>query len=220
MLLLVNPISWAYIGTPSFFSINHNGHLVTYEFDLRPHPIPVPTNQSNTTTSEGDHHTTHLSTLPILNPFKSIMSRSTEHLPLNGNNNHTIDGGKTILANPYDVGILLTNLNLAGLSLRHRQDGRYYGLAWAQRQLTVRLGPFCYFLILICLSCLSIGNSRWGSSLICLLLTLGMLGGWIMIAMQFLLRYLITPSSRVPRLSIKTGASRSISDKAWQWRWS
>ena len=31
---------------PIFFYIKHNGHLVTYYLDLRPPPIPAPTNQS------------------------------------------------------------------------------------------------------------------------------------------------------------------------------
>ena len=123
-----------YVDTPRFFSINHDGHLITYELDLRPPPIPAPTNQSiPPTTSE----TTHQPTLPILNSFKSIMSRSSEHLPLNET---ALGGGKSskaILTDPYDMGVLLTNSTWAGLSFRRRQDGTLCGLAWAHRELTV-----------------------------------------------------------------------------------
>ena len=118
--------------------------MVTYDLNLRSPPIPAPTNQSNpATTSE----TTHQPTLPILNPFKSIMSRSTEHLPLNGTSNHALGGrksSKAILTDPYDTGVLLTNPTWAGLSFRRRQDGKLCGLAWAHRELTVR---FMYFLL-------------------------------------------------------------------------
>ena len=134
MALLFAKSHRAHIGTPSFFSINHNGHLVTYELDLRPPPIPVPTNPLNpATTSE----TAHLPTLPILNSFKSIMSLG-EHLPLN----ETSKPSKAILTDPHDVGVLLTNPTWAGLSLRRRHDGTLVGLAWAHRELTVRFIPF------------------------------------------------------------------------------
>ena len=127
-----------YVDTPRFFSIDHNGHLVAYDLNLRPPPIPVPTNQSNpATTSE----TTHQPTLPILNPFKSIKSRFTEHLPLNESSNHA----KAIFTDPYDMGVLLTNPIWAGLSFRHRHDGTLCGLAWAHRELTVRLMYFPLF---------------------------------------------------------------------------
>ena len=132
------------VDTPRFFSINHNGHLVTYELDLRSPPISAPTNQSNSTTTS---ETTHQPSLPILNSFKSIMSRSTEHLPLNETNNHALGGwksSKAILTDPHDMGVLLTNPTRAGLSFRRRQDGTLYGLAWAHRELTVR---FMYFLL-------------------------------------------------------------------------
>ena len=134
-----------YADTPRFFSINHYGHLVTYELDLRPPHIPAPTNQSSpATTSE----TTHQPTLPILNPFKSIMPRSTENLPLNETGNHALGGGssKAILTDPHDMGILLTNPTRAGLSFRRRQDGTLCGLAWAHRELTVCF-MFMYFLL-------------------------------------------------------------------------
>ena len=178
-----------YEDTPRFFSINHNGHLVTYDLDLRPPSTPAPTNHSNpAATSE----TTHQPTIPILNSFKSIMSRSTEHLPLNATSNHPLGGGKSskaILTDPYDIGVLLTNPTWTGLSFRRRQDGTLYGLAWAHRELTVR---FMYFLLshrlFICLSCSSMRSSRWRSSSICPLLTSDTLGGWIMIVMRFLLR--------------------------------
>lgn len=136
-----------YVDTPRFFSINHNGHLVTYELDLRPPPIPAPTNQSNLATT---FETTHQPTLPIINPFKSIMSRSTEHLPLNENSNRVMAGGKSskaIFADPYDMGVLLTNPTWAGLSFRRRQDGTLCGLAWAHRELTVRfIYTFCFLI--------------------------------------------------------------------------
>ena len=131
-----------YVDTPRFFSINHNGHLVTYELDLRPPPIPASNNQSNpAATSE----TTHQPTLPILNSFKSIMSRSAEHLSLNETGNHALGRGKSskaILTNPYDMGVLLTKSTSAGLSFRRRQDGTLCGLAWAHRELTVRFMSF------------------------------------------------------------------------------
>ena len=133
-----------YVDTPRFFSINHNGHLVTYDLDLRPPPIPATTNQSNhATTSEN----THQPTLPILNSFKSIISRSAEHLPLNETSNHALGGGKSskvILTDPCDMGVLLTNPTWAGLSFRRRQDGTLCGLAWAHRELTV---CFMHFLL-------------------------------------------------------------------------
>ena len=131
-----------YVDTPRFFSINHDGHLVTYDLDLRPPPISAPNSQSNpATTSE----TTHQPTLPILNSLKSIMSRSTEHLPLNETSNQALGGGKsskTIFTDPYDLGGLLTNPTWAGLSFRRRQDGTLCGLAWAHRELTVRFMSF------------------------------------------------------------------------------
>ena len=130
-----------YVDKPRFFSINHNGHLVTYDLDLRPPPILSPTNQPNpATTSE----TAHQPTLPILNSFKSIM---TEHLPLNEKSNRPLGGGKSskaILNDPYDMGVLLTNPTWAGLCFRRRHDGTLCGLAWAHRELTVR---FLYFLL-------------------------------------------------------------------------
>ena len=128
-----------YVDTPRFFSINHNGHLVTYDLDLRSPPIP--TNQlSPATTSE----TTHQPTLPILNSLKSIMPRSSEHLSLS---NHALGGGKSskaIFTDPYDMGVLLTNSTWAGLNFRRRHDGKLCGLAWAHRELTVR---FMYFFL-------------------------------------------------------------------------
>ena len=186
---------WVYIDTPSFFSINDSGHFVTYELDFSP-PIPIPTNQSSlATTSEGDHnhHTTHLPTLPILDSLKSIMSRSTEHLPPNEAGNHAIGGeksSKTILSEPHDVGVLLTDPILAGLSLRHRQDGTLCGLAWAHRELTVRFRPFLFISsVLICFSYSSMESSRWGFFSICPIPALDTLRGWVMIAMQYPLRY-------------------------------
>jgi hypothetical protein len=133
-----------YVGTPRFFSINHNGHLVTYDIDLRPPPIPTPNNQSS---SASTSETTHQPTIPILNSFKSIMSRSTEHLPLNETSNRALGGvksSKAILTDPYDMGALLTNPTWAGLSFRRRHDGTLCGLAWAHRELTV---SFMYFLL-------------------------------------------------------------------------
>ena len=134
-----------YAGTPRFFSINHNGHLVTYDLDLRPPPIPAPKNQSNpVSTSE----TTHQPTIPILNSFKSIMSRSTEHLPLNETSNEALGGkksSKAVLTDPYDMGALLTNPTWAGLSFRRRHDRTLCGLAWAHRELTVRFMRFLLF---------------------------------------------------------------------------
>ena len=78
------------------------------------------------------------------------MSRSTEHL--NESNNHAIGEGnssKAILSDPYDVGALLTDRTLSGLSLRHRQDETLCGLAWSHRELTVR---FIFFLLSILIS--------------------------------------------------------------------
>ena len=134
-----------YAGTPRFFSINHNGHLVTYDLDLRPPPIPTPKNQPNpASTSE----TTHQPTIPILNSFKSIMSRSTEHLPLNETGNQALGGkksSKAVFSDPYDTGALLTNPTWAGLSFRRRHDRTLCGLAWAHRELTVRFMRFLLF---------------------------------------------------------------------------
>lgn len=133
-----------YVDAPRFFSINHSGHLVTYDLDLRPPHILASTNQLNpATTSE----TAHQPTLPILNSFKSIMPRSTEHLSLIETSNHALGGGKSskaIFTNPYDMGVLLTNPTWAGLSFHRRHDGTLCGLAWAHRELTVR---FMYLLL-------------------------------------------------------------------------
>jgi hypothetical protein len=146
------------VETPRFFSINHNGHLVTYELDLRPPSIPSPNNQSN---SAATSETTHQPTLPILNTFKSIMPRSVEH---NETGNHALGREKSsraILTDQYDMGVLLTKSTWAGLSFRRRQDGTLCGLAWAHRELTVRFMAFLLStLVLICLSCSSMRSSR------------------------------------------------------------
>lgn len=106
------------------------------ELTLRELPSPPAQVQLE---NEGNHYGPHLSTLPIPNPFKSMMSRSTEHLATNGNESCILPGNgfKPTLGGPHDVGIIIADTVLSGLKTRRSADGKLSALAWSHRELSV-----------------------------------------------------------------------------------
>ncbi|KDR82569.1 hypothetical protein GALMADRAFT_237950 [Galerina marginata CBS 339.88] len=128
-------------GTFTFFSTSHDGHFIVRKFTLRaPLPSPPKVSSASHPDSEGNHHHgPHLSTLPIPNPFKAIMSRSTEHLPLNDSEVRSLtrSDSKPSLSEPRDIGMLIPDTALSGLKTRHLSNGKLSGIAWTHREISL-----------------------------------------------------------------------------------
>ncbi|KAF8158416.1 hypothetical protein B0H34DRAFT_797808 [Crassisporium funariophilum] len=133
-------------GDSTFFSISRDGHFITRVLKLRPLSSPpmvqlrVASNKNESDNHHHHHHTPHLSTLPIPNPFKSMMSRSGEYLPLkDGDNDSDVqrDAAKAALMEPHDIGFLLTDPTFSGLRFHRSEAGKLCGIAWAHRELTM-----------------------------------------------------------------------------------
>ncbi|KAF9561801.1 hypothetical protein CPC08DRAFT_688535 [Agrocybe pediades] len=121
-------------GSYTLYSTSHDGHLILRDFILRP---PTPPSKAPSSIEEGkesEHDGSfHLSTLPLPNPFKSILPRSTESLQ--GEDRKSPAFQKSILSDPHDAGILIPDAVLAGSRTHLSADGKLYGLAWSHREL-------------------------------------------------------------------------------------
>ncbi|CAA7261526.1 unnamed protein product [Cyclocybe aegerita] len=122
-------------GTLTFFSTSHHGHFVTREFKVN-----TPAQQSSISVkNDGSHHGPHLSTLPIPNPFKGMMSRSAEHLVGSPSDSHVSAPAESrvTLSDPHDVGVLIADTSLCGMTTHAAEDGKLTGIAWNHHSMTV-----------------------------------------------------------------------------------
>ncbi|KAF8964335.1 hypothetical protein BDZ97DRAFT_1919029 [Flammula alnicola] len=122
-------------GNVTFFSTSHDGHFITREFELRPSPTPVKATSS--TENENNHH--YGPHLPIPNPFKAMMSHSTEHLLANEDRgqNSSEDAYNAYLSEARDLGILVPCTALSGLRTRRSDEGNLLGIAWTHGEIAV-----------------------------------------------------------------------------------
>ncbi|KIM43090.1 hypothetical protein M413DRAFT_26286 [Hebeloma cylindrosporum] len=121
----------------TFFSTGHNGHFITRDFKLR--GVPLRPAASHPEVEDNHRHFgPHLSTLPIPNPFKSIMSHSSEHLLLaeSQGQSSSQEKSRSFLSVPIDVGALVDGAALSGLTTIIAAD-KLVGLAWTHREITV-----------------------------------------------------------------------------------
>jgi len=133
------------IGTFSFYFTTHDGRLVVRQINLKaPLSPPATSEPSQQDQDNNDHHGPHLSTLPIPNPFKSIMGRSTENLTLDPPPDKTVNKLKPSLAEVHDLGPLLSGTVLWGLKTRSLFNGKLSGLSWSQRELCVSCVKLIY----------------------------------------------------------------------------
>ncbi|PPQ70616.1 hypothetical protein CVT25_011982 [Psilocybe cyanescens] len=124
-------------GTFTLFSISHDGHFMARGFTLRDLSLDPQSVAAVQLENEGNHYGQHLSTLPIPNPFRSIMSRSTEQLITNDSEIRAPLGNVFKLGEQYDVGFLIADTVLSGLKTRRSVDGKLSGLAWSHRELSM-----------------------------------------------------------------------------------
>ncbi|KAH9480388.1 WD repeat-containing protein 7 [Psilocybe cubensis] len=147
-------------GTFTFFSTSHNGHLILKELNLKGLPSPPVKTTSET---EGNHYGPHLSTLPIPNPFKSMMTRSTEHLVTDSSEIHMppVNGFKPTLGEPHDIGTIIEDTALSGLVTRHSADGNFFALAWSHRELAMFQFSHQSITVLSCIPVNEIEDAAW-----------------------------------------------------------
>jgi WD repeat-containing protein 7 len=108
--------------------VNPKGILVTQPVKLSPRGPPVVQDASNQ-----DSNLAHHSSLPLPNPFKGIMSRSAEHIPIVESQP---DPGKSE-PSEYEMGEILSQGDPLGLRTR-AVGNRLRGIAWSDKELAVR----------------------------------------------------------------------------------
>ena len=124
---IIYGISNVTTGAWSLFSATYDGHFTTREVKTRPPPPSTPVQVGSPKEQENNHHT-----LPIPNPFKSMMSRSTEHLT----------GKEALATSPpsgerkmwfseiHDAGVLFEGNAPRALKTYQYDEGCLYGLSW------------------------------------------------------------------------------------------
>ncbi|KAF8903093.1 hypothetical protein CPB84DRAFT_1728490 [Gymnopilus junonius] len=124
-------------GSFTFFFVGHGGHFIIRRLNLRdPSPMSAFV-VSHSDSDNNHHHGTHLSSLPIPNPFKSIMSRSAEHLALGDSGDLTGNQMNPSLAEPRELEALIPGTILSGLKTRTLFNGKLSGISWTQRELSL-----------------------------------------------------------------------------------
>jgi hypothetical protein len=121
-------------GTWSLFSATYDGHFTTREMKTRPPPPSTPVQVGTPKETESNHHT-----LPIPNPFKSMMLRSTEHLTGKEASATSPPSGerKMWFSETHDVGVLFEDNAPRGLKIYQYEEGCLYGLSWCSSSICV-----------------------------------------------------------------------------------
>jgi hypothetical protein len=108
----------------TFFYISSLGHLISQKLRLLPR-IPASEVQSQ-------EPLTHNVSLPLPNPFKGMISKSTEHIPLKEQR----DFGRVEVDQECDAGEILVGVSVSGLRIR-KVDYKFRGLIWSEQELVV-----------------------------------------------------------------------------------
>lgn len=129
-------LKFLFTGSHTFYCISHDGHLILRDFILR---APLTSLKAPSTPDEenaGEHESGfHLSTLPLPNALRSMMTKSTEHLE--DESQKSPAHGKSTLSEPHDAGMLVPDTVIAGSRTYYSADGKLYGLVWSYREICV-----------------------------------------------------------------------------------
>ncbi|KAF9483399.1 WD40 repeat-like protein [Pholiota conissans] len=119
-------------GTIVFFHVDHNGHLMNGDLKLR---FPSTTPQQTPPLSTNHHSNQYGSHLPIPNPFKSLMSRSSERLSIHEveEKSQPDDSNKTWISTARDLGVLLEGIPLGLRGWPGSEQGSFRGAAWTHQ---------------------------------------------------------------------------------------
>ena len=141
-----SPSADLFSGQISIFSINHEGNFIVHQLNVRPafspsSPVSSPPHGSKEKPSPSPDHE-HGSHHLLPNPFKTIMARSSENLPLMGTPKRTPSPGVTSetrvdVITAQDQGPLFNESPVAGVSALVSSPTGLRGVAWAQLELVV-----------------------------------------------------------------------------------
>lgn len=112
--------------TYSVYSLGSEGNFLVRRLQPRP---PAPAYVS----APGSDSHLNYATLPIPNPFKSMMSQSSNHLPLVEDKKDT---SRMTLSETFEAGKLPLGSALLGLRTR-RHDNKLLGVAWTHHEVIV-----------------------------------------------------------------------------------
>jgi len=113
--------------TTTFFVVTTEGHFVIRDFQLLPRvPQQMEDPSQNAPVS-------HLSSLPLPNPFKAPKPRSEEHAPLGA---IPRENGRVALDEEQDLGQVLGSGSPSGFRALHL-NGKMLAVVWSQQELTV-----------------------------------------------------------------------------------
>lgn len=125
-------------GAWSLFSSTYDGHFTTREVKTRAPPPSTPIQVGSPKEHDNNHHS-----LPIPNPFKSMMSRSTEHLGGKETSGTDLSNGdrKMWFSEIYDAGLLFEGNVPRALKTFQYDEGCLYGLSWCSGSIRVSAPP-------------------------------------------------------------------------------
>lgn len=117
----------------TLYSINSQGHFLVHNIK-----IPSPSESTSPTPPPADTDTlSQISSLPLSRSFKAIVGRSPDTLPVHQTAApNSITNAQLSIDDTLDMGSLISDSTLSGLSTRHA-NGKLYGIAWAHREMTV-----------------------------------------------------------------------------------
>lgn len=122
------------LGALTLFWTTQEGHFLVQDIDLSAryqHSLQP----QYTNTDSKQVHGPHLS---IPNAFKSMMAKSTEHLPpLEKGSAEPVKEKANLLSEHHDVGCVILESSLRGLETRKMNDGTLKGIVWNSKEVAV-----------------------------------------------------------------------------------